>query len=57
MPQAADAGDPTGLTQTPPAGKSGQINYLAPQVADVKPTSESKMMSERWQKLAGILKD
>ena len=54
MPQAADAGDPTGMTQTPEQGAAGEINYLAPKVDDVK---ESKMISERWQKLAGILKD
>lgn len=53
MPQAADAGDPTGMTQTPEQGAAGEINYLAPKVDDVK---ESKMISERWQKLAGIIK-
>lgn len=48
MPQAADAGDPTGLTKTPEAGAAGAINYIDPNPADVK--------QERWERLAGLIK-
>ena len=48
MPQAADAGDPTGLTKTPEAGAVGAINYIDPTPADVK--------QERWERLAGLIK-
>jgi len=57
MPQAADAGDPTGLTQTPAAAKAGAINYLEPDSEDVQTQSEGKAITERWQKLAGLLND
>lgn len=50
MPQAADAGDPTGLTQTPPEAAAGAINYLEPQPGDVKEESAQ----HRWAKLAGL---
>lgn len=50
MPQAADAGDPTGLTQTPPEAAAGAINYLDPQSGDVKKESAQ----HRWAKLAGL---
>lgn len=50
MPQAADAGDPTGMTQTPKAGAAGAINYLAPEEDDV----EGAPVQERWAKLAGL---
>ena len=50
MPQAADAGDPSGMTQTPEAGAQGAINYLDPQPADVKQESAQ----QRWSKLAGL---
>mgnify|MGYP003989684205 FL=1 len=52
MPQAADAGDPTGLTKTPPEAVAGAINYLMPVNQDVK--KEGKSISERWEKLAGL---
>ena len=60
MPQAADAGDPTGLTQTPPEGAAGAINYLQPDKTDVKSESttiDSEVIIERWRKMAGLLKD
>ena len=50
MPQAADAGDPSGMTQTPEAGAQGAINYLEPQASDVKQES----VQQRWSKLAGL---
>ena len=57
MPQAADAGDPTGLTQTPPEVASGMVNYLDPQSADVKESKSGSdgVITERWQRLAGLL--
>jgi len=36
MPQAADAGDPTGLTVTPEKAKTGAINYNKPVIDDLK---------------------
>ena len=60
MPQSADAGDPTGLTQTPDAVKAGAVNYLDPKKSDVKEETRTypkgNLVLERWQKLAGILK-
>ena len=62
MPQSADAGDPTGLTQTPPEVASGAVNYLDPQASDTKESNESRrkttddVLFERWQTVAGILK-
>jgi len=59
MPQAADAGDPTGMTKTPEAGATGMINYLAPLSGDVKAESrriDSEVIIERWQKMAGLIK-
>ena len=58
MPQAADAGDPTGLTQTPDEGSAGEINYLDPKASDVKEeslNSRDGLVMERWRRLAGIL--
>ena len=65
MPQAADAGDPTGLTQTPDAAVQGAINYISPNPGDVKKSggdaaqeSKSKkdnLVLERWRKMAGLL--
>ena len=58
MPQAADAGDPTGLTKTPPAGAEGAINYIDPKTSDVKEESRNRndnLIMERWKRLAGIL--
>ena len=58
MPQAADAGDPTGLTKTPGAGAAGDINYLDPQKTDVKSESRCNrddVILERWQRMAGLL--
>ncbi len=58
MPQAADAGDPTGLTQTPGEGAAGEINYLEPKVSDVKEeslNSRDGLVMERWRRLAGII--
>jgi len=60
MPQSADAGDPTGLTQTPDAVKAGAVNYLNPKQDDVKEESrwiKDNVILERWQKLSGLLKD
>ncbi len=56
MPQAADAGDPSGLTQTPPEVASGAVNYLDPKPTDVKESSggSSDVITERWQRLAGL---
>ena len=60
MPQSADAGDPTGLTQTPDAVKAGEVNFLDPSEEDVKGESRLRgsddVVMERWQKLAGLLK-
>ena len=60
MPQSADAGDPTGLTQTPDAVAQGTVNYLDPSGDDVKKESHSPtdddLVMERWQRLAGLLK-
>ena len=50
MPQAADAGDPTGLTQTPAEAAAGAINYLAPEEDD----AAEGPVQERWAKLAGL---
>lgn len=36
MPQPGEAGDKTGMTTTPPAAASGEINYISPKQADVK---------------------
>ena len=57
MPQAADAGDPTGLTQTPPEVASGMVNYLDPSSADVRESGSTagEVLSERWRRLAGLL--
>ena len=57
MPQAADAGDPTGLTQTPPEVAAGAVNYLDPKSTDVKESrrGSSDVITERWQRLAGLL--
>jgi len=62
MPQSADAGDPTGLTQTPPEVAAGAVNYLDPQKTDVKEANnhnKDNLIMERWRALAGldILKD
>ena len=59
MPQSADAGDPSGLTQTPDAVAQGAVNYLNPSKADVKEESVTrgdKLIMERWQRMAGLLK-
>ena len=58
MPQAADAGDPSGLTQTPPEVASGEVNYISPKQGDVKESmrSQDDVIFERWQSMAGILK-
>ncbi|MAE81776.1 MAG: hypothetical protein CMB80_03490 [Flammeovirgaceae bacterium] len=60
MPQSADAGDPHGLTQTPDEVAQGAVNYLEPSDEDVKEGSRSsstdKVVMERWQRLAGLLK-
>ena len=59
MPQAADAGDPTGMTQTPPEAEAGKINYLNPQPEDVKAENrvrKDKIIMERWNHLAGLQK-
>jgi len=58
MPQAADAGDPHGLTKTPAAVAQGAVNYLDPSKDDVKEESVSKndkLIMERWRSLAGLL--
>jgi hypothetical protein len=59
MPQAADAGDPDGLTKTPEAVAAGAVNYLAPQKSDVKEESTNRsgdnLIMERWRSLAGLL--
>ena len=58
MPQAADAGDPTGLTQTPDEGATGEINYLDPKASDVKEeslNSRDSLVMERWRRLSGII--
>lgn len=58
MPQAADAGDPTGLTATPQAGAAGAINYIDPKTTDVKEESrrrEDNLILERWRRMAGIV--
>jgi len=65
MPQPLDAGDETGMAQTPPEAAAGQINYRAPLPSDIKgPTGEEQMESvssnddlvlERWRRLAGII--
>ena len=65
MPQAADAGDPTGLTKTPPEAAAGAINYLDPLPDDAEGEevqaesrrTDSEVIIERWQKMAGLLKD
>ena len=36
MPQPADAGDPTGLTQTPKEAAAGVINYNKPTPSDIE---------------------
>ena len=65
MPQAADAGDPSGLTQTPPEVAAGAVNYLSPKSSDVDKSAEKSesrrktgddVLFERWQSMAGILK-
>ena len=60
MPQSADAGEPSGLTKTPKSVAAGAINYLEPSEDDVKeglkPPLTDKMVMERWQRLAGLLK-
>jgi len=58
MPQAADAGDPTGLTQTPPEVAAGEVNYISPKQGDVKESikAQDDVIFERWQSMAGILK-
>ena len=61
MPQAGDAGDPTGLTVTPDEVAKGVVNYRNPKPSDVKNQSESvsnnkdKLIMERWRRLAGLL--
>jgi hypothetical protein len=36
MPQPADAGDPSQLTQVPPAAAQGQVNFINPKQADLQ---------------------
>ena len=59
MPQAADAGDPTGMTKTPDAATQGDINYMDPFGSDVKQESKKgnrdQLIMERWRKMAGLL--
>lgn len=57
MPQAADAGDPTGLTQTPSEVATGEVNYLDPHITDVQEskTDSGNVITERWQRMAGLL--
>ncbi len=58
MPQAADAGDPTGLTKTPAEVSAGEVNFIAPKQSDVQESfkSQDDVIFERWQSMAGILK-
>lgn len=63
MPQPADAGDKSALTQLPPEASSGAINYKDPKPSDVKGktqkesrTNDGVVIVERWQKLAGLIK-
>lgn len=60
MPQAGDAGDPTGLTVTPVEVAQGIVNYKDPKASDVKESTRTrsnkdKLVMERWRSLAGIL--
>jgi hypothetical protein len=58
MPQSADAGDPTGLTQTPDQGAAGKINYLEPNKSDIQEESVKSgdsLVMERWRRLAGVI--
>lgn len=54
MPQAADAGDPSGMTQTPPEASTGAINYMNPKITDVR--SEGRMKITKRQ-LRRIIKE
>ena len=47
MPQAADAGDPTGLTQTPTEAAAGAINYLSRSVPVTQLPGSTKVRIER----------
>ena len=51
MPQGADAGDKSGLTDIPKSAALGKVNYIEPKKSDVK---ERMTETKRWQKLAGI---
>jgi len=51
MPQGADAGDKSGLTDVPKSAALGKVNYIEPKKSDVKERIEER---KRWQKLAGI---
>ena len=53
MPQAADAGNPDGLTTTPEEAAAGAINYLEPVAADVQ---KEGVVAERWQQKSAVAK-